>query len=728
MSACLDAALHYLGLGLSVIPVEPRGKTPLVPWTEFQRRLPTEEEVREWWRAWPEANIGVVTGAISGVIVLDVDGPDGQQALRKCAPVPVTWRSRTGKSDAHEHLWFRHPGRAVRNFAKRRPGLDLRGDGGQVVLPPSIHASGRQYEWLLAPWDADLAAPPPWLLDLLHSPADDGGGRRSQEEWFELLQGAPEGQRHEVAAQIAGHFLALGYPPAAVEAMLVGYAVRCRPPFDIEEARRIVEDLAAKEQAKRKKSSKDGGGGRGNEPGQKDTRQGTPADFHLTDLGNAQRLVRDRGRDLHYCPELGGWLVWDGARWKKDATAEVMRRAKDTVAQMYHSEAPALADEKERVATAKWAIQSEADRHLVAMLHLAESEPGVPVTPDEIDRDPWALNVLNGTLDLRTGELRPHRREDLLTKLVPVAYDSAAEYPLWDRVLERVLPEPELRRFLQKAIGYALTGETREQVLFILWGTGSNGKTTFLRTLSDLLADYACQTPGDTLLVRRGDSPPNDVARLRGMRLVAAIEAEGGRRLAEALVKQMTGGDRLAARFLYREFFEFVPTFKLFLAVNHKPEIRGTDHAIWRRVRLIPFTITIPDEEQDKTLRDKLVAQLPGILNWAVQGCLLWQREGLAPPEQVKEATASYREELDVFGRFLSECCEVDPDGKETAKALYERYLTWCHQAGEKKPVSQKRFGMLLEERGFRSVKSDKARFWTGLRLLPKWVSNDQGG
>jgi len=443
---------------------------------------------------------------------------------------------------------------------------------------------------------------------------------------------------------------------------------------------------------------------------------------HLTDLGNARRLIQDHGRDLHYCPELGGWLVWDGTRWKRDATAEVMRRAKATVERMYHEEVPRLADEKERVAMAKWAIQSEADRRLVAMLHLAESEPGVPVTPNELDRDPWALNVLNGTLDLRTGALRPHRREDLVTKLIPVTYDQTAECPLWKRCLERVLPDSEVRGFVKKAVGYALTGDTREQILVIPYGTGANGKTTIFRTLTHLLADYACHTPSDTLLVRR-DRVLNDLARLRGMRLVVAIEAEGGRRLAEALVKQMTGEDPLTARFLYREFFDFEPTFKLFLVVNHKPEIRGTDHAIWRRIRLVPFTVTIPDDEQDKMLREKLAAESSAILRWAVEGCLLWQQEGLVAPSEVTQATAEYREAMDTLGMFLSECCVVDPAGEEKAKILYERYVSWCHQAGEKKPVSRKKFGMLLEERRFQHRK-DGDVFWRGLRLIPGWVRN----
>ena len=252
MNACLDAALRYLGLGLSVIPVKPRGKMPLVPWKEFQQRVPTEAEIREWWERCPEANLGVVAGSVSGVIVVDIDGPKGQETLRTLAPIPPTWRSRTGKG---EHLWFKHPGGStIYNFARRRPGLDLRGDGGFVVAPPSRHASGAFYEWVLAPGDVDLADPPLWLLELLR--ADDDGGpqrrrQRSEDEWLQLLQGAPEGQRHTTATRIAGHFLARGYPPSIVETLLRAYAIQCQPPFDLDDVRRIVEDLVAKDPHKR---------------------------------------------------------------------------------------------------------------------------------------------------------------------------------------------------------------------------------------------------------------------------------------------------------------------------------------------------------------------------------------------------------------------------------------------------------------------------------------------
>src|SRR5919107_5291637 len=266
-----------------------------------------------------------------------------------------------------------------------------------------------------------------------------------------------------------------------------------------------------------------------------------------------------------------------------------------------------------------------------------------------MDASPDLLNVLNGTIDLRTGELRPHRREDLITKMAPVEYDPNSPVPAWAATLERVLPSPDLRAFFKKLCGYAISGETSEHLLPVLYGTGANGKSTVLSTLLAAAGDYGMQAAPDLLVAKKG-AHPTEVADLFGMRLVASIEVEDGRRLAESLVKQLTGGDKVRARRMRQDFWQFEPTHKVFMAVNHKPEVRGTDTAIWRRIRLIPFTETIPPGEQDKKLPEKLRAELFGILAWCVEGCLEWQREGLQAPEEVRRATGQYRSEMDVIG------------------------------------------------------------------------------
>jgi len=303
--------------------------------------------------------------------------------------------------------------------------------------------------------------------------------------------------------------------------------------------------------------------------------------------------------------------------------------------------------------------------------------------------------------------LQPHQREDYITKLAPVQYDPAAMAPTWEAFLDSCFPrKPQVVRFLQKAVGYSLTGDTREQCLFFLHGTGANGKTTFLRTIQDTMGDYAKQAPPDLLMVKSGAEHPTGLADLAGAWIVVCIEAQEGKRLAEALVKQMTGQDRMKARRMREDFWEYVPTHKVWLAANHKPRIRGTDYAIWRRIRLIPFNQTFhpPDSDlepkQDPVLPERLRAELPGILRWAVEGCLAWQREGLTPPDEVKAATQEYRAESDLVGAFLGEKCITDPTEWTTAGDLYRAYLDWCKTNGEH-PESQRRFGERLAERGF---------------------------
>ena len=423
--------------------------------------------------------------------------------------------------------------------------------------------------------------------------------------------------------------------------------------------------------------------------------------YNLTDMGNAQRLVARHGGDLRYCYPWSKWLAWDGKRWANDNTGEVDRRAKDIPSRIY-AEAAATKDKDRRKELAQFALKCEAENRRKAMIASAMSEPGIPILPDDMDRDPWLLNVLNGTVDLRTGGLQFHHKEDLITKLAQVVYDAKAECPTWWKFLERIFVKDfDLILFLQKAVGYALTGITWEQCLFFLYGLGANGKSTLLEILQALLGDYAKRTSSETFLIKKGGQIPNDIAALRGARFVAAVEVESGRRLAEVSIKEMTGGDTISARFLYSEYFEFDPEFKIFLGANHKPVIRGTDHAIWRRIHLIPFTVQIPNDEQDKELPKKLKAELPGILNWAIEGCLRWQDNGLNPPRVVQEATQGYREEMDVLADFLVECCIVAPGISVKAKDLYSAYTQWAEEAGPKKLLSQTELGVALSDRGF---------------------------
>ena len=437
--------------------------------------------------------------------------------------------------------------------------------------------------------------------------------------------------------------------------------------------------------------------------------------FRLSDVGNAQRLVARHGGDLRFVHAWRRWFVWDGRRWALDETGEPVRRMVETIRHLAAA-AAATDDPEVRKALLKHALRSEQEPRVRAALSLAESAAGVPVLTAELDGDPFLLNVENGTIDLRTGELREHSRDDLNTKLAPVVYDPAARAPLFETFLERVLPDAELRRFVLALLGYSLTGDTSEQVLPIFYGTGSNGKSTLVETVRAMLGDYGQQAPASTFLERRGDTVRNDVARLRGARFVAATETGEGRRLDEALVKQLTGGDTITARFLHAEYFEFRPQFTPVIVTNHKPAVRGTDDAIWRRIRLVPFNVRIPDSDRDPHLQAKLRGELPGILALAVKACLDWQQHGLPAAAAVTDATDEYRSDSDLVGRFLDDCCVVGAGVKAKAGDLYNRLDYWCEANGEHRPTA-KAFGSRLAERGFAATRSGTARWWAGVGI-----------
>lgn len=477
---------------------------------------------------------------------------------------------------------------------------------------------------------------------------------------------------------------------------------------------------------------------------------------HLTDLGNARRLVRLKGRDLRYVGPWKKWLLWNGIRWVLDVGVEVLRTFDAVLKELLDIEAgqrKAMAlriallgdggimevlssgkpEDLERAAKSqhlvgqaddilRWERKSEDRRHVEAAVALARSRPEVAIGPESLDKDPWLLNVENGTLDLRTGELRAARREDLITKWCPTDYDPLAKAPTFEAFLARILRcNQALIGYVRRVFGYALTGDVREDALFIFYGTGANGKTTLLNAIRDAIGpDYAREAPPELLLAKRGESHPTDQADLFGRRVVTTVEMESGRRLAEVLVKRLTGRDPITARRMREDFWTFNPTHKIVLAANHKPIIQGTDRAIWRRIRLIPFTVTIPKDEQDRALGEKLREERKGILAWAVRGCLEWQAQGLADPPEVMAATEGYRQEMDILGDFLAEYCVTGPAYRARASELYAKYLEWHARVEGGEPVTQKAFGTALKQRDFVQDRgTGGTRWWVGLGLKP---------
>ncbi|MCG6533420.1 MAG: phage/plasmid primase, P4 family [Syntrophales bacterium LBB04] len=437
-----------------------------------------------------------------------------------------------------------------------------------------------------------------------------------------------------------------------------------------------------------------------------------------THLGNAERLIEQFGPDLHWVKQWG-WVGWNGQKWVVDGGEE--ERLYKQVNRHIFREAANETDSAKREALWKWAKASESNAVMAGSFRMAQSEPGIRIQTTDFDRHEWLLNCTNGTLDLHTGQLLPHQREHLLTKQLAVPYLQEADCPTWkEKYLQKIFAgDTVLIDFLQKAVGYSLTGSTREHCLFILYGSGRNGKSTFINVLMKLLGSFAKSIEPEALTIRHHN--PNtlvEMADLAGARLVTAVETEENKRLAEAKIKQMTGGDWIKACFKYKDPFDFLPVWKVWYATNHKPIIRGTDEGIWSRIRLIPFTVFLAEAERDHQLQEKLEAELPGILRWAVAGCLRWQQEGLHPPDKVQQATAAYRAEQDILAAFLSECCVLSPQATATAKDLYQAYTTWCQENGEANET-QTSLGKRLAERGFCRVRITGGRIqWKGIGLL----------
>lgn len=451
-----------------------------------------------------------------------------------------------------------------------------------------------------------------------------------------------------------------------------------------------------------------------------------------TDASNATRFVSRHGVGLRWVGPWNKWLLWDGVRWKPDKSRRIDREAKNVAADLFAEIAAVLKaaetagegmrrDDRTLSAMYAHAKHSNSRGGIESMIALARGE--LAIDSDLLDSDPWLLNLGNGTLNLRTGELREHRREDYITKLVPVEFDAAAECPLWDTFLQTIFAgDRELIEYVRRLVGYSLTGVTEEHILPFGHGAGANGKSTFIETVLKLLGpDYAMKAAPDLLMARRGEAHPTDRADLFGKRLVACVETEEGRRFAESLVKEMTGGDRMRARRMREDFWEFAPTHHVWLAGNHKPQVVGTDHGIWRRIKLIPFTVVIPDAEQDKKLPAKLVAELPGILNWAIAGCLDWQRGGMREPECVRVATSGYSTEMDEVGKFIDENCELG-DFLAPAGELYTAFK----EAMPDSRITQHAFGARLRQKGFlnhdpatgKEYRTSKGKHgWKGLRL-----------
>lgn len=680
-------------------------------------------------------NIGVICGAASGIVVIDFDAPLDEPdekigLLEKLPDTPTVVTPGNGL-----HLYYLLPeGVTLGNSAgKLCEGVDVKADRGQVVLPGSVHPNGKFYKWQVSPDDLALANLPGWIVERLTEkpkptppPPPGGNGHRPPPEKYiaaaingeaEAVRTAPQGQRNHIlncsslklaSLGIEDHVIEAALIPAAIEAGLSEREIQGTIRSGIEAGRKTPRSIPESRPVTKARP----GGERANISTDRDLR---------TDLANAQRLAKAFGDELRHSQSLG-WLSWDGRRWapsEKDALARASMLGSLIRAEIKNIDLSDKAGVDMAGDLARWALRSESAAAMASALTVAKVLSPINADSIQFDTNPWLLNCLNGTVDLQTGILHPHKPADNITKLCPVEYDSAARCPRWIQFLDEVFNgDRDVINYVAWAAGLVLTGHTDAQTFYVLHGVGSNGKSTFLNVLAEILGpDYSRTIPAEELLFSFHERHSTERAGLRGVRLAVALETPGNARLNEVLIKSLTGGEAIRARFLYRDSFEFRPELKLWIATNHKPKIRDNSKGFWRRIRLVPFEIAFEGDRRDTGIMAKLRAEYPGILKWLVD---MARGAAIEPvvPSAIRAATDSYQAESDILLNFLNEVClSTNSEADCVPKSLlYAKYEAWTDGKAE----SQRSFTKMMRDRGYLDAirGENRNRVWIGIRLI----------
>lgn len=683
---------------------------------------------------------GRQTGNIVAVraVFADLDGTPLEQALA-ASPIPPHWI--VNSSPGKFHLYWRCDGVALEQFSAIQKAIIARLGSDKNVfdlprvmrLPGFDHQKDAPHRTHIQSVNADISAA--YSCDeitkefgvLAAAPRLDRLARQSQIGGT----GSPiiiDAARHEDAVRMsfrtAQTVIATGADPESGLAMIEAEIERGRYTRDVrEEALRAYDGALAKlQRGELPKSRAPAGAGLDWPPA---SLEPDPASA-TSDVANVERLYRTFGPnfmhveglgDFVFDPLAGGWR-FDAAQ-AQVAAAGVGRLVLAEAARLA-DKARASADEGDRASLAqraegltKWARQSEMAPRINAALCGLRAR--IAVKAADLDKNPLLLGTPNGVVDLAAGALRPIARSDLITKRTRANFDPSATCPVWERTLERIFRgHPELAGFIQRLLGYFLTGSVGEQILVVAWGTGANGKTTVIDTFADVLGDYAMPAAPGLLMRRKHDAHPAELAELLGRRLVYASESAQEAALDEEKVKRLTGGDTITARRMQQDFFQFSPTHKLVMSTNHRPTIRGADEGIWRRLCLVPFAEKIPEPERDPNLRDKLLAERDGILAWAVRGCSEYLRDGLSRPDAVRDATNEYRRDSDPVSRFIDDECVLGTEFYTSSADLFTAFESWCAGNGET-CMSQRRFSDRIAAAGIKSERSKSERGWRGI-------------
>jgi putative DNA primase/helicase len=703
----------YLELGFTPVPVKHRDKNPLVEdWPNIRR-----DEIEDLFSSYPKCNIGSVLGNLSGGIIdIDLDSEEALKLGPMLLPKTDFRFGRASKPNSH-HIYRIGDSRKTKQFKDPSSGamiVEFRGNGGHTVFPGSVHETGEPIEFCGHPGDpAEVDG------DSLHRRCVLVAiGSLIIPHWN-------QGSRHALSLAVSGLLAKAGISREDASDLMLAIASAAADPeiedrltsvettydrFEANEPIEFLQTLSSQLGAKAFAAARrwlNAAPENVPQPAEASVQYPVSLDRMNTDIGAGQEFARAVGDGLIYADDLKTWHAANSNVYEVVSHERVMGLAIGFIRAV-----SAQINSTSHLPTIK--SLSSVPR-LKALIDVAKPELRADYT--SFDSDPWIAGCHGGVLDLR--ERRLIDPETVVTKRLGTRFDPDAKCPTFESFLDQIFAsDREVIEFVRRAVGYTLTGRTSEQCLFILIGSGANGKSTFLKILGELLGGYAASIPMHTLMVSRyGQDRTDDLAALRGSRFVAAQEGEVGERLAEAKIKLMTGGDPISCRRLYQAYETYVPQFKVWLATNDLPRIQGTADAIWRRIHVLPFPVTIPPEHRDGQLFDKLVAELPGILNWALDGLSQWTEVRLSPPEAVTGATGTYRRECDTVAEFVDSCCLRDSNGLESVKSLYFSYSDWCDGNGVQ-PVAQSVFGKELSRMGFETLKANTGNKKKGLRLI----------
>ena len=696
----LKQSKRFIERDTPVFPVKANSKIPLTS-NGFKDATTDLSQLEEWAEKFPDANIGIPTGGTSGFIVIDLDCKNGVDGIKEFASLcvnlgvvlPETYRVKTPSAGEHIYLKSKYSGLIRNSAGVLAPGVDVRGEGGYVVAPGSM-IDGKKYEVIEGRIES-MAKLPKKLRKVLqkknrkrHASATNGNGRTHYHR----------GQRNELLFKDVCTLRATDKPNDKVRELAHRInADICVPPLDYAEVTKIVDSALSYEDVPKPNDD---------------------PETALTDMGNARRYAMANEGKLAHIRDLSKYVIRaDGEHWRYEQGAEMVlakAAARELLKKVVH-----IDDLKMQEAVSKHAIRSQSRHALEACVKLAQTEPELAMSLTDFDSDGWSLAVANGVVNLKGQiEFRKVQATDNFLKVAPIEYDLEAKCPLWLDFLELVQPNRVMRRYLQKLVGLTLVGSAAPEIIIFLYGVAGSGKSTFTNAVMRFLGrDLAVKIPTSVLLMRDREGSPNELLPLLGARMAVASEVPEGRKFNEARLKDLASKDPLTTRPLYAEAIQFEPSHTLWIYGNHLARVSGADTGIERRMHLLPFDQRIPAGRVDRFFDKKLEAELPGILNWALEGCNAWQRHGLKKPKRVKKATSGYLSEMDLFRQFITQRI-VERRGEEVrASHVYSAYRDWATGQGER-PVTNTKFGTAMVEREYRKVKREKGIFYLDIGVL----------